>query len=448
MPNNDIDIKAGYKQVFIIAYPVMFSMIANSLHHLTDTYFLGMVNSAQQGASGLGGTLTWTTFCLFVGTINVIITFTSQSYGAKKFKECAKPFWIGIWFSIFAGFITAGLILFLPALIKLITPQKEIIRPFYLFTSIKLAGSIFVYFNFAFVNFFNGLGKTKIPMFIGIFTNLLNVFLDWLLIFGNWGFPRLEIAGAAWGTIISIAAGNIILFFIFSAPKMKETFATTNIYFPSIKEIKRFLNIGFPIGIQMCLGMLAWFTFYSMISNMGVAQLAANSIILTICMVSFMPGHGLSIAANTLVGRYIGAGRLDLARQSAYTAIKLAMIIMSLAGLCFLLFRQQLMELFSKDPEVIYYGSKILMIAAAFQIADAIQGTTSGALKGAGDTKYPMYLSIIFAWTIFVPFIYIFGFVFGYGVIGAWFSTFIYFTLLAISYLLRFKNGPWEKIKI
>jgi MATE family multidrug resistance protein len=191
------------------------------------------------------------------------------------------------------------------------------------------------------------------------------------------------------------------------------------------------------------------FTVFTMfVSTLGEVQLAGHQIVRQMVHLSFLPGVALSVAALTLVGQYLGAGDPASAERSAKTSIKIGLLIMGSFGLIFILFRTPLASLFSRDPEVVQIASNLFIFVAVFQILDALGTVSSGAIRGAGDTRWPMIVSLLLAWLFFVPSIFILGKALGYGLYGAWTGATAYICILGLALFGRFLGGKWKKMKI
>ncbi len=163
---------------------------------------------------------------------------------------------------------------------------------------------------------------------------------------------------------------------------------------------------------------------------------------------SFLPGVALGVATLTLVGQYLGAGDPVSAEKSANTGIKIAFLFMTSMGLLFILFRTQIATLFNRDPRVIEMASNLFFFAAVFQTLDALGTVSSGAIRGAGDTRWPMLVSLCLSWFFFVPVVFILGKTLGYGLYGAWTGATVYICILGITLFARFRGGKWKKMKI
>jgi MATE family multidrug resistance protein len=192
----------------------------------------------------------------------------------------------------------------------------------------------------------------------------------------------------------------------------------------------------------------SFLVFAAMIGRMGDQQLAAHNIAIRLLSLSFMPCFGISIAATSLVGQYLGRKDRQRALLSGYTAIRLGLLYAFTVAVLFLLFRHQLIAVFDDSALVLRYGSSILLLAAAFQLFDAVGIISSGGLRGAGDTRWTMIVGVSYAWLLFVPLALTFGYALDMGVVGAWVGATIYIIIFGLTLFWRYWSKKWMAIKI
>jgi MATE family multidrug resistance protein len=254
-------------------------------------------------------------------------------------------------------------------------------------------------------------------------------------------------AGAAWGTVLAQLGGLALYLWVFWSPKLSSRYETRRWAFqPAV--MWKLLTVSAPIGVQWVLETGAWTVFTAMISQWGKNELAAHHIVMQMLHLSFMPGVAISIAATTLVGQYIGARRKDLAERSGQSAIWLSGWFMGAMGVLYAVFGKQITALFNSDPHVIAIGGTLFLMAALFQIFDALSMASIGALRGAGDNQFAMWLMILASWGCFVPLIYLFGKVLGGGIVGAWWGAVAYIVLVGVVLFVRWRRGAWKSIKL
>ncbi len=432
-----------------MAYPVVVTMASMSLMGLTDTFFMGFVGTAQQGAAGLGAVLSWTLMAFFNGTIIASSTFVAQFKGAKKYRDCGDIVWQSFFLATIATIMVASLLLpFIKPIVSAIGSSPEVTGFGCQYMQVRLAGAVFVFGNFCVVAFLRGIGDTRTPMKVTLFVNVLNVASTYLLVFGKLGLPVLGIRGAALGTVISQAVALTIYLCLFFRAQNHAKYNTRGFRLPRWDLLRRFLRVGLPMGMWWLLEMGGFTVFTMFVATLGDSTLAGHQIVRQLVHLSFLPGVALGIAATTLVGQYLGANDPDTAERAANTAIKIGLMIMCSFGLIFVFFRFPLVKIFSRDPAVIELGATLFLFAAVFQTMDALGTVASGAIRGAGDTRWPMVVSLLMAWFFFVPSVLILGKVLGYGVFGAWTGATIYISVLGLLLFARFKSGKWKSMKI
>lgn len=438
----------GYLQVWKLSYPVIITMFAQTLSGLFGTMMVGRINTAQLGAAGLGSMIGWAFLSFFNGIISTASTFVAQDYGANEYKNISKTVWHYIYIAIASYIIIIVLGFTSQFLLRLIGSSAEVELHSSMYLKIQLLFGIGVFVSFAFIGFFRGIGDTKTPMYISLIANAFCVLLSYLLIFGKFRFPRLEVEGMAVATGISSIFGTIIYILVYSSKKNNALYQTRKIHKVDFSYIKRIIRIGLPAGIQFFLDTASFSIFISLVAHMGNVQLAATNAVMTFLNASFMPLFGISVSSTTLVGQFIGAKKPELARKSGFTAIKIGGAVGALMAIIFLAFPRQLISLISKDPEVIDLGGKLLMMLSITRITEGIGICSSGGLRGAGDTRFPMLVGLTYAWTVFTPLAYLLGYVFDKGAIGAWIATTLYILLYGLTVFIRFLSGKWQNIRI
>ncbi len=434
-------------RVWLLAYPIILANMSETLLGVVDTYMVGQLGVAEIGAVGLGSMLAWLFYLPVLGLAMGLNTFVAQSYGAGNRRDCGHMTWQGLYMALASGALILLVIPFVPILFDLAGPSTEVRRMGVTYLQWRLIDGPAFMIAMTTASFFRGIGDTKTPMKIGITINIINVILNYGLIYGHFGLPRLEVQGSALGSALSGIIGGGIYLALFLSKRLRP-YANRTIVKPGWADFARLFRVGAPIGLQRFLDIGSFVIFAAIIGRLGNAQLAANQIAIQLMSISYMIGLGIGMAASTLVGQYIGAKRIELAERSAYSALKLAMGIMVFVGLAFLLFPEQLITLFNDDPAVIRFGRQGLLYAALFQAFDALAVIFIGALRGAGDTRWSAVAAFIGAWVIFLPMTYLFAFTMDLDFWGAWLSATIYICLLGIACVYRFRQGAWKRMII
>lgn len=440
--------KGGYEEVWHLAHPAVLTMVSMTVMSFTDAVMVGRLGAVQLAGVGLAGTLAWGLFSFFNGLVNGVNTFVAQDFGAGRYDRIGKITWQGIYLTAASGLVLAAMSLYSEGFFRLMGPSPEVQAFGSSYLRIRLLGGFFMISWMCFSSFLRGLGDTMTPLKVTLVANAVNILLNWCLIFGKLGFPRLETRGAALGTVIATAVGTAIFLTVFLSRKSAERYSTRRNRGLDPRALLRLARISVPMGVQWALDMLSFIVFASLIGRISTMGLAATEVGLRLMSLSFMPVFGISIAATTLVGQYIGAKQVHLAVRSGNSAMKLGLAYTAVIAVLFAVFPERLVMLINSDPEVVRIGTQVLRLAALFQVFDGIGIVSSGCLRGAGDTLWTMVVMISCAWLLFVPLSYVGGFVLGWGVIGAWAGATVYIVVLGITFYLRFRGNRWQRIKI
>jgi MATE family multidrug resistance protein len=239
----------------------------------------------------------------------------------------------------------------------------------------------------------------------------------------------------------------LILLGAFLLPRVHREYVT-GLVAPHFADIRRFLWTGAPIGGQWLLDMSSFALFTTLVARMGTASMAANQAMLSLLSMSFMQAIGIGLATTTLVGRYKGAQDLASATRSYHSAMKIAVgLALGIAAL-FVLAPELLIRMYTSDAEVLVLARPLLALGAAFQLFDALQIVASGALRGAGDTRWPFLVQTSLAWLVRLPLAWLLAMTLGYGVVGAWYAEFAFILALSAAVMWRFRSGVWREIRI
>jgi multidrug resistance protein, MATE family len=435
-------------EVALLAYPVVLQTIAETAMHTIDSAMIGTLGSTELGAIGFAGIWIWTLFVPFAGLATGVQVFVSRHHGAGEHALCGPWVWQALWLVVPATIVwVSSVSLFMPALFTWIGPPEDLRASALAYGLARLPAGPTVAANFAMISFFRGLGDTRTPLVASLAGIAVNAISAWLLIFGEFGLPRLGTVGAA----IAQGLGSLtIAGFMLFALLRRSTRARyhTRPVWPERSALVRFLRTSAPIGGQWVLDMATFAIFTSIVARMGAASAAASQAMLQLLALSFMQAVAISSAAGTLIGRYLGAGDLDAASRAYRSAHWLALWLSAAVALLFLSVPEQLLGVFSDDPDVLALARPLLALGALFQLVDAIGIVASGSLRGAGDTRWPFAMQATLAWALRLPAVYLGAVVLERGVYGAWLGELAYITVLGIAFLLRFRAGNWRRMRI
>jgi MATE family multidrug resistance protein len=452
LPHTELDEPrwAGLSEVLRMAWPIILGSMSWTVMQFVDNVMLGHLGTAPLAAGGSAGVWAWTMNTFILGVVGCVSTFASQSLGKGRPEDCAKYAWQGIYLSIAAGALVFVLWPLSGPLFRSMGHSEEVTRLEIVYFRVRLFGYVFIAWQTALAAYFQAVNRPQFPMYASIIANAINAVLAYLLIFGKFGFPRWEVRGAATATVIALGLQVVMLQAVFFGKGMHAAYATRTSYAFDARKVRELLRIGGPAGIMFFLDIFNWSVFTGFIvGHFGEKSLAAHNAAVSLMHMSFMPAVGLNNAIAPIVGQWIGRGRIDRAKARTYTAMKLAMGYMFVMGIVFGVFGGVMVRgFFSADGEVISIGHWLLIFAAVFQGFDAVNITVSGALRGAGDTRWMAVVTAIFAYAVFLPAALLFAFVLKGGAVGAWIGATIYVVGLSGLLFGRFHGERWRHINI
>lgn len=442
----------SYREILSLSYPLILSTASMTVMHFVDRLFLSWYDQTAIAAATPAGITSFTIVCFFMGVSQYTTMIVAQYFGAKQNAACGMATWQGVFFSL-ASYI--AIVLFIPLgppIFQWGGHPPEIVELEVRYFSILMWGGGLIPLQSALTGFFTGRGDTKTTMIASMAGNGVNLVLDYGLIFGKLGLPEMGLSGAALATVLASIVPVAILACLFLKRENNRSFATHRVRF-DVTLFRKLIRYGVPAGFQFFLDMACFTLFVIIVGRLGTVELAATNIALSIDMLAFMPVIGISIATSTLVGQSMGRKEPDLAEKTTYSALMMALVYMGFMAMIFILFPGQLLGIFkTRGHEVgdfsaiLGYGRYLLIMVAIYSVFDALGIAFSAGLKGAGDTRFVMWTSVIAGWTLFVPPVYLTICVFHGGLLLAWVWATLYITILSLAYCWRFRRGKWKTI--
>lgn len=445
----------GWRELMQIAWPLIINSATFAMLNFCDRLFLSWYSEDAFRASLPAGILFFTLVCGFMGLAGFTNTFVAQYWGAGDRQKCALATAQGIIFSI----VSLPLIMLLAPLglwfLRLSGHGAEVFALEGQYFKILMWGGGGMVMGSALSSFFSGRGKTKVIMACNIAANGLNILLNYLFVFGKWGFPEMGIAGAGWATVIGSWTSPLIFALIyFSKPANAEYGTIRNLRYDR-RLFRRMVRFGLPSGIHWFLDVAAFTVFVLLLGRMGAVAHIASNIALSVNLIAFMPMIGMGVAASILVGQYLGRNQPEHAERMGWLALKIGMGYITAIGLSFLLFPGFYTNVFMGDavasvPFAELFGTVRILLAmlALWGLADAAALIVSGALQGAGDTHFVMYFQAAVAWGFLVAGQLLIVLVFKAGLYVSWLWTLLYIVILGIGFIHRFRSGRWKNIDL
>lgn len=437
-------------ELLLLAGPTIAQMASYTIMQFTDTWMLSHLGVTEPTAAGNSGLFAWSIIGFGVGVLFCVNTLVSQHFGQRDFASCGRYLWQGIWFALIFGLIACSALPFAVWLFQKMGHSPALAQMEATFFRITVAATAIKLTSTTFGQFLLAINRPWVVLMAAVFGVLTNMGVNYLIIFGHFGFPRLGVAGAAIGTNIGVTVELITLLSIALAPKIRAKFNTLDMAF-RLPQMKTLLSIGISSGVQLVADIFAWAIFSLVVmGQFGDKAMAANVFLFRFISVSFMPAFGLASAVTALVGRYIGAGRPEIAQKRAHLGFAVTAAYMMSCGLIYILLRNHLMGFFfTKDPEVLRIGAILLIFGGIYQLFDAMYILYNGALRGAGDTFVPAVATAVLCWTIAV----LGGYATAklrpqWGPTGPWTVASIYGLILGIFMIVRFQRGKWKAINL
>ncbi|WP_425236364.1 MATE family efflux transporter [Ulvibacterium sp.] len=437
-----------FRYNFKLAYPVILGMLGHTFVAFADNVMVGQLGTAELAAVSLGNSFIFIAMSLGIGFSTAITPLVAEADGAKNKDDGKSALKHGLVLCTLLGLSLFGIILLCKPLMYSMDQPPEVVElaiPYLNLVAFSLVPLIMFQ---AFKQFSEGLSQTKYPMYATILANVVNIVLNYLLIFGSFGFPKMGIVGAAIGTL---ASRFIMVAFIWYLLKSKKKFHdyVTGFNFRKIenKVMRKIINLGFPSALQMFFE-VAIFTAAIWLSGvLGKNAQAANQIALNLSSMTFMFGMGLGVAAMIRVGNQKGLKNFTELRRLAQSIFLLTLLLEIVFAVLFLLGRHWFPTLYldvddvmnmADNTEVIALAAQLLLVAAFFQISDGIQVVVLGALRGLQDVKIPTFITFIAYWLIGFPICYYLGLHTDLKSTGIWIGLLTGLTASAIMLYIRF----------
>lgn len=429
------------KENLKLAVPVMLSNLGHVLMGVSDNIMVGHIDTVSLAAAGLA-TVIFNVLLLFgIGVSYAITPLVASANGENDHKTITSVLRHGLVINLINSLFLVVLVWSGKNLLYVFRQPPEVVERAIPFLNIITLSLIPLLAYQSFKQFAEGLGNTRVALIVVLASNVINIGLNYMLIFGHFGFPALGLEGAGYATLISrFLMALIIAGYIFYHPafrKYREAFIPGEY---TRKLFRRMLAIGIPSGAQFIFEVAAFDFSLVMMGWMGTKQLAAHQIVINLATLSYMTTAGLAAAATVRVGYYSGSRDIPNLKRASYTLLAMALALMSLFAVAFVAFRNVLPALYVEDPGVIAIASSLMIIAGLFQLSDGTQVLCNAALRGLQDVRIPSLFIFISYWVIGLPAGYWLAFDRGLGPMGIWTGLLTGLTFTAFAMFLRFRR--------
>jgi len=446
--------EGGYREFLLLAFPLILSTASWSIQHFVDRVFLTWYSTAALAAALPAGLTNFIFLSFFLGVAQYANTFVAQYGGAGRPERVGPAVWQGVYLALLSGVCGMGLALFSDPLFALVghdpaIRQEEItyfrvlcygIGPFVLST----AGSCF----------FSGRGQTWTVLWVNVAGTAINVVLDYCLIFGKWGFPAWGIRGAAWATNLSSVGAALLFFGLMLRQSYRREYATLRGWKPDAELLRRLLRFGGPNGLNFMLDILSFSLFVLLVGRIGTVELAATNLAFNINSLAFMPLIGGGIAVSTMVGQRLGQNRPEAAEYCTWTGFHLALFYMGGMSLAYILLPDLFLFPFGLRSQGAEFEAArdlamtLLRIVGIYCVFDAMYMSFTAALKGAGDTRFIMFVSVALGWALLVIPSWVALVWFQAHLYVLWGLMCFYIIVMGVTFYFRFRAGQWKRMRV
>lgn len=433
--------RARLDRILTLALPIIGGMVSQNVLNLVDTAMVGTLGDPALAAIGIGGFANFMAMALLLGISVGVQATSSRRKGSGMDDVVAVPLNAGLLIMLLvAPPLSIALFLLVPEVYPYINSDPRVVEEGVPYLQARIAAIMFVGMNFAFRGFWNAVDMSKLYMGTLITMHSLNIFLNWVFIFGNLGAPALGTAGAGIATSLSVAVGTGIYFWLGLRHAVDQGFLHG---LPSRGEVWRLIRVSLPNSIQNLFFSAGFLTLYWIVGRVGTPELAAANVLINVMLVAILPGIGLGLAASTLVGQALGRGDEADAKRWGWDVTRVGIVGLFVLGIPMWLVPDLVLGVFLHDPDTLDLARLPMMLVGALMAIEAVGLITMHGLLGAGDTGRVMRVGIGLQWLLFLPLAYLVGPVLGFGLLGIWILQGGYRGLMALIFAGMWKKGRW-----
>lgn len=440
-PHFFVTLKQHYLKNFALAWPVMVGQLGHIMVGLADSIMIGKLGTIPLAAGAFANSIFVVPMVFGIGMAFGLTTPVANADGQKKPQLVRSYLKHALYINLAASLIILAVLLAVSPYLHLLGQEAAVAQlasPYFLIISSSLLPLLLF---LTFKQFAEGLSDTRVAMAVSIGANLINVGLNYLLIYGNLGFPALGLNGAGYATVIArVLMALAMFFYVFRKPSYKVyTNAIQWLKFEA-DHFRNILNIGVPSGLQYIFEVSAFAAAAIMMGWLNAETLAAHQIAISLASVSYMAATGFGAAANVRVSNQLGAKNLKDMHLAARTNFIMTLVFMTFCGLIYYFGRFYFPTFYSTQAPVLALAANLLIVAVFFQIFDGIQVTALGALRGLSDTKLPTLITLFTYWGIGLPASYFLGVVGPFGGMGVWYGLALGLIVASILLYWRFEQ--------
>ena len=436
------------KEIWNVTYPIFLGLLAQNVINVTDTAFLGHVGEVALGAAAMGGLLYICIYTVAFGFSVGSQILIARRNGEGNYRSVGPVMWQGTVFSFVMAVVLLG-VMYLSAapLVRMLITSDDIFHATYEFFTWRIWGFLFAFVNVMFRALYIGITQTKVLTMNAIVMAVINVFLDYVLVFGAWGFPEMGVRGAALASVIA-EASSMLFFFIYTYCKVdRKKYGLNRFGRFEPAMVMRILRISCFTMVQYFLAMAIWFVFFMALERLGQRQLAIANIVRSVYIVLLIPVQALSTTANTLVSNLIGSGGASLVIRLLHKISRMSFLIMiGCVALC-VLFPQVILSVYTNEEALLRESVSALYVVCGAMLISSMANVYFNGISGTGNTQAALILEV-FVQVFYALYIVVVGMVWKAPVDVCFTTELIYYTLMLAGSIIYLKKAKWQNKKI
>jgi len=434
------------QRILVLALPIVGGMLSQNLLNVVDTAMVGFLGNAALAAVGLGSFVVFMCQALILGISTGVQTLAARKKGEGQIDRAAKILNTALLLVLVAAPVLSVILIQLAEpLYPFLNKDASVIEQGVPYLEWRLAATVFVGMNFAFRGYWNALDLSRLYMKTLIIMHACNIFLNYVLIFGNFGSPALGVTGAGMASAISMAIGTAIYFYLGLAHARKDGFLRG---LATRQETHSLIRISGPSSLQQLFFAAGFVAIFWIIGKVGTTELAAANVLITVTLFAILPGLGLGLACTTLVSQALGRGDSEDAYRWAWDVAKVTVVVMTVLGLPMWLIPDLVSSIFIHDAATRDVARWPMRLVGLTMPIEALGFAFMHGLLGAGDAKGVMYVSVGIQWLLLIPLAYLIGPILGFGLLAIWLLQGGTRSMQSAIFLLKWKRRQWQAIVI
>lgn len=434
------------RRILTLALPIIGGMVSQNVLNLVDTAFVGSLGNEALAGVGLGGFLNFLCSAFILGLGAGVQAMAARRVGEGRRDQVAVPLNGGLLLA--AGMAipwSVALIFSADVFFPWVSADPAVVAEGVPYLQARLVAMTAMGMNYAFRGFWNATDRSKLYMRTLMTMHVINIFLNWVLIFGNLGAPALGATGAGVASAVATFAGTAQYFYLGLREGRDEGFLRA---IPGRETVRTMLRLAGPAGLQQLFFAGGMTVFLVLIGHIGTAELAAAKVIIDLLLVGLLPGLGFGLAAASLVGQALGRGEVDDARRWGWDVVRISLVAVGIVGLPAVVAPELILSVFIKDPETLAMAATPMRIIASFIAFDAASMVLMNALIGSGDVKRVSIVSISMQWLLFLPVVWLVGPQLGFGLTAVFVANVVYRAIQGLIFANMWRGTGWTAVKI